>query len=501
MRRVPPPAAFPSHRRGSLDAMARLLPVSAPALLARALVAALAAGLVASGPAAADEAPPSERLEELQREIEAGEAAESAAQARAPQPARRSRGAAPGVHRRRGQGPGAGAPPLDGRDRRRLPACRRAAPARPSGGAAHPAFGHPGRPAAHCPAAARDAADLAPAGRWRPPGRRCCSRPPCRSWSAARRRCARAVTRLAALTEATALGARCPGRHAPGVERRAGPAGRSGRTQDRVAARGSGRARRRRAPGRAPGGGGRDPAGAVAAARRRGRGAAPARGGGGAGRAAAGGGAAPRTPGPGRGVAGRAGARRGAGARGAAGRQCRPAPGRQPAGRAPWPSPAACGPSPACATACACRWPAAWRWASAKGPAATSTDAPAGSIWKPDRGRRWSRPTTDRWPSRGRFRRYGLLLIIEHDGRYHSLLSGLERIDAVVGQWVLAGEPVGGDGPAGRRPGRRHGRRQHGRRQRGGAGGRHASTTSCGATASRSTPLPWLAMDEEKARG
>jgi septal ring factor EnvC (AmiA/AmiB activator) len=43
----------------------------------------------------------------------------------------------------------------------------------------------------------------------------------------------------------------------------------------------------------------------------------------------------------------------------------------------------------------------------------------------------------------GLFRRYGLILIIEHDGRYHSLLAGLDRIDAVVGQWVLAGEPVG----------------------------------------------------------
>ncbi len=43
----------------------------------------------------------------------------------------------------------------------------------------------------------------------------------------------------------------------------------------------------------------------------------------------------------------------------------------------------------------------------------------------------------------GLFRRYGLILIIEHDGRYHSLMAGLERIDAVVGQWVLAGEPVG----------------------------------------------------------
>lgn len=43
----------------------------------------------------------------------------------------------------------------------------------------------------------------------------------------------------------------------------------------------------------------------------------------------------------------------------------------------------------------------------------------------------------------GPFRLYGQILIIEHGGRYHSLLAGLERIDVAVGQWVLAGEAVG----------------------------------------------------------
>lgn len=43
----------------------------------------------------------------------------------------------------------------------------------------------------------------------------------------------------------------------------------------------------------------------------------------------------------------------------------------------------------------------------------------------------------------GPFRGYGQILIIEHGERYHTLLAGLDRIDAVVGQWVLAGEPVG----------------------------------------------------------
>jgi septal ring factor EnvC (AmiA/AmiB activator) len=34
-------------------------------------------------------------------------------------------------------------------------------------------------------------------------------------------------------------------------------------------------------------------------------------------------------------------------------------------------------------------------------------------------------------------------LIIEHSEGYHSLLAGLARIDAVIGQLLLSGEPVG----------------------------------------------------------
>ncbi len=43
----------------------------------------------------------------------------------------------------------------------------------------------------------------------------------------------------------------------------------------------------------------------------------------------------------------------------------------------------------------------------------------------------------------GPFRTYGQILIIEHQGGYHTLLAGLGQIDAVVGQWLLAGEPLG----------------------------------------------------------
>jgi len=48
----------------------------------------------------------------------------------------------------------------------------------------------------------------------------------------------------------------------------------------------------------------------------------------------------------------------------------------------------------------------------------------------------------------GVFRRYGQLLIIEHGEGYHSLLAGLARIDSVIGQRVLLGEPVGVMGDA-----------------------------------------------------
>lgn len=48
----------------------------------------------------------------------------------------------------------------------------------------------------------------------------------------------------------------------------------------------------------------------------------------------------------------------------------------------------------------------------------------------------------------GVFRRYGQLLIIEHGEGYHSLFAGLARIDSVIGQRVLLGEPVGVMGDA-----------------------------------------------------
>lgn len=42
----------------------------------------------------------------------------------------------------------------------------------------------------------------------------------------------------------------------------------------------------------------------------------------------------------------------------------------------------------------------------------------------------------------GPFRGYKQLLIIDHGDGYHSLLTGMARIDATVGQWLKQGEPV-----------------------------------------------------------
>ena len=49
----------------------------------------------------------------------------------------------------------------------------------------------------------------------------------------------------------------------------------------------------------------------------------------------------------------------------------------------------------------------------------------------------------------GSFRGYGRMLIIAANGGYHVLLAGLSNVDGVVGQVVLAGEPVGRMGAQG----------------------------------------------------
>ena len=43
----------------------------------------------------------------------------------------------------------------------------------------------------------------------------------------------------------------------------------------------------------------------------------------------------------------------------------------------------------------------------------------------------------------GPFRDYGILLIVEHGGGFHSILTGLGDSAMAAGRWVLAGEPLG----------------------------------------------------------
>lgn len=81
----------------------------------------------------------------------------------------------------------------------------------------------------------------------------------------------------------------------------------------------------------------------------------------------------------------------------------------------------------------------------------------------------------------GKFRGYGQLLIIEHTEGYHSLLSGLARIDSAIGQEVVAGEPVGVMGrPDNRKPVLYVELRRNGR---------------------PINPLPWLAARKGKVNG
>jgi septal ring factor EnvC (AmiA/AmiB activator) len=88
-----------------------------------------------------------------------------------------------------------------------------------------------------------------------------------------------------------------------------------------------------------------------------------------------------------------------------------------------------------------------------------------------------------------RFRDYGQLLIIAHGEGYHTLLAGLSRIDVVVGQWLLAGEPIGRMGGGGTATG----------------GGRGTLSPVLYVELRRKgepiNPLPWLAASERKVSG
>lgn len=80
----------------------------------------------------------------------------------------------------------------------------------------------------------------------------------------------------------------------------------------------------------------------------------------------------------------------------------------------------------------------------------------------------------------GPFKGYGQILIIGHGGGYYSVLAGLDRIEQSVGQWLVAGEPVGTMPQGSQRPRLYLELRENGRPV---------------------NPLPWLAIHDEKVNG
>lgn len=81
----------------------------------------------------------------------------------------------------------------------------------------------------------------------------------------------------------------------------------------------------------------------------------------------------------------------------------------------------------------------------------------------------------------GKFRGYGQLLIIEHGEGYHSLLAGMDHINADIGQIVLAGEPVGNMGTTNRE--------------------RPALYLELRRNNRPINPLPWLGLRKDKTSG
>lgn len=81
----------------------------------------------------------------------------------------------------------------------------------------------------------------------------------------------------------------------------------------------------------------------------------------------------------------------------------------------------------------------------------------------------------------GAFGDYGHLLIIAHGEGYHTVLAGFSRVDAVLGQWLLAGEPVGVMAEGGNEPQRLYVEFRH--------------------EGEPINPLPWLAAGDNKVNG
>lgn len=87
------------------------------------------------------------------------------------------------------------------------------------------------------------------------------------------------------------------------------------------------------------------------------------------------------------------------------------------------------------------------------------------------------------------FRSYGQLLIIQHSEGYHSVLAGMERLDAATGQWVLTGEPVGEMGES-----------VGARKKPGNPEGRPVLYVELQRNGKPVNPLPWLSAKLERAK-
>jgi septal ring factor EnvC (AmiA/AmiB activator) len=103
----------------------------------------------------------------------------------------------------------------------------------------------------------------------------------------------------------------------------------------------------------------------------------------------------------------------------------------------------------------------------------------------------------------GPFRRFGQILIIDHGEGYHTLIAGLGRIEAQVGQWVLAGEPLGRTADDANRPqGTGDGTKSGG--QAAGAEGRSSGSklyVELRHDGEPINPLPWLAAQTNRTQG
>lgn len=87
--------------------------------------------------------------------------------------------------------------------------------------------------------------------------------------------------------------------------------------------------------------------------------------------------------------------------------------------------------------------PARGRLVEGFGTSTTAGNVAKGATFETRAGAQVVAPYDGKVAFAGAFRGYGQILIMEHGDAYHTLLAGLKRVDVGVGQWLLAGEPVG----------------------------------------------------------